>query len=329
MKKLRWGILSTAKIAREWLIPALQTSDLNEVVAIASRDATKGQTVANELGIPLALDDYDALLQHPDIDAIYNPLPNHLHVPFSLKAIQAGKHVLCEKPVGLNAHEVNELIATTQAHPDVLMMEAFMYRFHPQWKQVLQLIQSGRLGPLLHVEAHFSFFNQDPHNVRNQPGIGGGALMDVGCYCVSVARTVFGKEPKRVVAHMDMDTRFGVDRHTSAILDFAPGHATFYCSMQSAASQHVNIIGEKATLRLDSPFYSRGEPAQLILREDGQSETILIDDTNHYVAQVDAFSEAVAQGSAAPYPLTDALANMQVIDSLFASAKSGGWEPTI
>ena len=326
MQKLRWGILSTAKIAREWLIPALQESSNNEVVAIASRDSERAKKTAEEHNIPKFFGSYDELLQSDDIDAIYNPLPNHLHVPLTQRAIEAGKHVLCEKPLGLDQLEVEKLIQFSEQNPKCVVMEAFMYRFHPQWKKVLELIDEGVLGEVLCVDAAFTFFNRDNNNVRNQTGIGGGGVMDIGCYCISAARTLFGREPKRVSALLDIDPEFGIDRHASAVLDFSPGMSTFYCSMQSASTQHVKVMGSKASLVIENPFYHRGVPSRLIVREGNSDREILVGSFNHYVEQVNAFADAVNSGKTAPTPLSDALANMKVIDAVFKSAETKDWQ---
>ncbi len=325
MKKLRWGILSTAKIARTKMIPALQASPFNEVIAVGSRNADRAAQFAADCDIPTSYGSYEELLANPDIDAIYNPLPNHLHVPLSVQALQAGKHVLCEKPLGLDGKEVSYLIDCAAEYPKQLLMEAFMYRFHPQWLQVLKMIEDGVLGTVKSVQSNFTFFNDDPDNVRNQPGIGGGSLMDVGCYCISLARTLFGREPARVVAQMDMDERFQVDRHTSGIMDFQPGLSTFYSSTQSAPSQWVHIIGELATLTMDAPFYEGPSAGSLVLKQGDQEHIIPVESANHFVEEVNAFAQAALNGDQSPRPLTDALANMRVIDAMMESAKTSTW----
>lgn len=325
MAKLRWGILSNAKIAREWVIPALQKSEYNEVVAITSRDSTRAAECARQFDIPIVADDYQSLLALKEVDAVYNPLPNHLHVPMSIKAVEAGKHVLCEKPLGLDAEEVKQLMLCCEKHPAVAVMEAFMYRFHPQWVRAMDLIHKGEIGDVQSVHGAFTFFNRDPDNVRNKPGIGGGGLMDIGCYCVSTARTVFGREPVKVCAQFDNDPDLGVDRHASGILDFGPGTATFYCSTQSAPFQQVQIIGSVGALTLENPFYHRGVPSRLFIRRGDEEQTIVVGEHNHYVAQADAFALAVLNGRPAPTPLVDALANMRTLDALFMSADQEQW----
>lgn len=327
MEKVRWGILGTAKIAHEWVIPALHASDNAEVVAVASRSRESAEAYAKENKIPHVFDSYQALLDCDEVDAVYNPMPNHMHVPWSIKAIKAGKHVLCEKPLGLDADDVVHLIDAAKARPELVVMEAFMYRFHPQWIKVKELIEGGVLGKIRQVQACFTYFNRDAKNVRNQPGIGGGGMLDIGCYCISAARFAFGKEPQRVNGVLEYDPDFEVDVHASAILDFGDGMATFNCSTQSNSSQFVHIIGEEGRLVIDTPFYKREDiPCELVLYRQNDREVIPIGHHNHYVAQVTAFSRAVLEKQSAPTPLQDALNNMKVIDAIFKSGESGNWE---
>lgn len=325
MKKLRWGVISTANIAKQFLIPAMHAAENTEVVAVASRDRRRGEAFARETGIARVHDSYEALLADTEVDAVYNPLPNHLHVPLSVQAVEAGKHVLCEKPLGLSAADIRPLLKAASDHPRQVVMEAFMYRFHPQWRKVRELIETGALGNITAVQAEFTYFNRDPANVRNRAGIGGGGLLDIGCYCVSAARLVFGREPVRAVSQIDMDPEFNVDRHAGGVLDFAPGMATFYCSMQSNPSQSVKIFGDKASLLVENPFYRRDVPSRLLLRSDHEDEVLTVGHHDHYVELITAFSRAALEGDPAPTPLSDALANMNVLDALFRSAESGGW----
>jgi predicted dehydrogenase len=330
MKVLRWGIMGNAKIARDWLIPAIRKSQNAELAAVASRDIGRANDLADSLAEnaepPLAFGSYEALLASDAIDAVYIPLPNHLHVPWSIKALEAGKHVLCEKPLGLNSVEVKQLQDAANRFPELLVMEAFMYRFHPQWLRVQELVQSGALGRVEHVQASFTYNNTDSENVRNMPGIGGGGLMDIGCYCISAARFIFGKEPLRVAGNLDWDPDFETDRHASGMLDFGQGMATFHCSTQSYLSQMVRIIGDKGTLDVENPFFRRdGILSRLILHRNDEEESIIIGTVNHYVKQVDAFCNAALNQLAAPTPLIDALANMKVIDAVFTSASEKTW----
>jgi len=326
MNKIRWGILSTANIAAERLIPAIKKSPYAELAAVASRDHSKAQAFAQRHGIPKVEASYEALLQSPDVDAIYNPLPNHLHVPLSVQAVEAGKHVLCEKPLGLDAGDIAPLLNAADKNPALLVMEAFMYRFHPQWIKIRELIGEGVFGEIQAVQASFTYFNRDPANVRHQQNMGGGALLDIGCYCVSASRFIFGREPRSVAAHWDIDPDFKVDRHMGATLDFAPGTATFYVSTQSDSSQSVKIFGEKASALIENPFYSRGVPARIILRRDSDDEIIEIPDSDHYLDQINAFCRAALNGEAVPTPLADALANMKTLDALQKAAGSRRWE---
>lgn len=322
--------MGNAKIARDWLIPAILKSRYAELAAVASRSFEGANVLANSLVEntvpPLAFGSYEELLASDRIDAVYIPLPNHLHIPWSIRALEAGKHVLCEKPLGLDSGEVMRLQDAASRFPELLVMEAFMYRFHPQWLRVGELLESGALGRVEHVQASFTYNNTDSKNVRNMPGIGGGGLMDIGCYCISAARFVFGKEPLRVVGHLDWDPDFGTDRHAGGILDFGKGLATFQCSTQSHSSQLVKIIGDRGTLEVENPFFRRdGIPSRLKLYRNDIEETIVIGEFNHYVFQVDAFSRAALNRHGAPAPLSDALANMKVIDAIFASGRENTW----
>jgi predicted dehydrogenase len=330
MNTLRWGIMGNAKIARDWLIPAIRESQYAELAAVASRNLDGAVSLANSLaehdGPPLAFGSYEDLLASDAIDAVYIPLPNHLHVPWSIKALEAGKHVLCEKPIGLDGNEAGQLLDASSRFSRLLVMEAFMYRFHPQWLRVREIIESGELGQVEHVQASFTYNNRDRDNVRNIPGIGGGGLMDIGCYCISAARFVFGKEPVRAVGNLDWDPDFGTDRHAGGMLDFGQGMATFQCSTQSHSSQMVKIIGDEGTLEIENPFFRRdGIPSRLFLYRNDVAETIVIGEFNHYVSQVDAFCQAVLKNLETPTPLADALGNMKVIDAVFASDREGGW----
>src|SRR6478672_3281860 len=223
MDRIRWGVLSTAKIGREKVIPATQRSELGTVVAIASRELAHAKDAATKLGIERAYGSYDELLADPSVDAVYIPLPNHMHVPWSLRAIAAGKHVLCEKPIGLSVIEAEELVDGAAARPELKVMEAFMYRFHPQWQTARQLVRDGRIGELRTIHTLFSYYNDDPLNIRNQPGMGGGALMDIGCYPISLSRFLYDAEPERVLGHIDLDPTTQIDCLVSAVLEFAAG----------------------------------------------------------------------------------------------------------
>jgi len=323
---LRWGVLSTANIAAEKLIPAIRRSQSSMVAAVASRDADRARTFAEQHAIPDAYSSYEALLSSPDIDVVYNPLPNHLHVPWTLKAIEAGKHVLCEKPIAMNASEAQRLIEIASRNAGVKVMEAFMYRFHPQWAKARELLQQGAIGALRHIDAIFTYYNRDPRNVRNMAGIGGGGLMDVGCYCVSAARYLSAREPSRVNAKLLVDPEFQVDCHAHGLLDFGDLCASFYCSTQSQPSQRVYVAGERGSLLIDTPFYQPDYGmARLLLTQGGEPQVIDTEACDHYARQVDAFAQAIQTNQAVPTPLADAMANMRVLDALFASDQDGGW----
>jgi len=326
MKKVRWGIISTAKIGVEKVIPAMQSSQYCDIVAIASRNLEKAQTTANRLGIPQALGCYEELLANDNIDAVYNPLPNHLHVPWSIKALQAGKHVLCEKPIALSVAEAQKLITEAQQHPDLKIMEAFMYRHHPQWQRTKQIVEQGGIGELRTIQSFFSYYNVDPGNVRNMADIGGGGLMDIGCYCISLARFIFGEEPQCVSGIMEYDSKFQVDRLTSGILDFSRGTATFTCSTQLSYYQRVHIFGTKGRIEIEIPFNAPPDkPCKIWHQTEAETTAIVFDICNQYTIQGDLFSLAVLNDTEVPTPLDDALANMKVIEAITESAKSGTW----
>lgn len=323
MRKLTWGILSTAKIGLNKVIPALQRSQFGTVAAIASRDATKAASVAAALGIPRTHASYEALLADPAIDAVYIPVPNHLHVPLSLQALAAGKHVLCEKPLALTAAEAQQLADAARRHPHLKIMEAFMYRFHPQWIRARELVASGAIGDLRHVHSFFSYRNLDPANIRNRADLGGGALMDIGCYCVSFARTLFAAEPVRVVSLVDRDPTFGTDRLTSALLEFPRGSASLTCSTQLSPYQRANIFGTEGRLEIEIPVNAPpDQPTRLWLhRPSVATDEIVFPAVDQYTLQADAFARAVLDDTPVPTPLDDAVANMRVIETIFAAAR--------
>jgi len=326
VEKLRWGILSTAKIAREHVIPAIAKSKRGVVTAIASRDAARGQSFAAELQIPHAYGSYEQLLADPNIDAIYNPLPNHLHVPWSLRTLEAGKHLLCEKPIGLNVAEAEQLAAAAAARPQLKVMEAFMYRHHPQWKTAKQMVQRGKIGRLRTIQTFFSYFNDDLFNIRNQREVGGGALMDIGCYGISLARFIFDAEPHRVSAVMERDPRSGVDRLVSAMLEFYQGTASFTCGTQLAAYQRVHIVGTTGRIEIEIPFNAPADrPQRIWLQQGAAIEEIIFDVCDQYTLQADNFAQAIQEDLTVPTPIADAVANMQIIERLVESAEKHIW----
>jgi predicted dehydrogenase len=332
VKKVRWGVLGCALIAVRKVVPAMQKGAHSEVVAIASRDPAKARETARLLGIPKAYGSYEELLADPEIEAVYNPLPNHLHVPWSIKAAEAGKHVLCEKPLALDVADARRLLAVRD-RTGVKMQEAFMVRTHPQWLRTREILRSGRVGELRAVLGFFSYYTRDPKNVRQVPEWGGGALLDIGCYPITTSRWMFGTEPRRVVALVERDPDFKVDRLTSAILDFPSGQSVFTVSMQAVPHQRMEFFGTKGRVEIEIPFNAPPDRPCRIFVDDGTDlmrvggvETIELATCDQYSVQGDLFSRAIREGRDVPVPLEDALRNMAVIDALFRSAESGRWE---
>jgi predicted dehydrogenase len=330
-KKVRWGVLSTANIGVKKVLPGMQLGRYSTVTAIASRDLAKAHEAAGELGIGKAYGSYEELLADPDVDAIYNPLPNQLHVPWTIKAAEAGKHVLCEKPLSLTVAEARTLLEVRE-RTGVKIGEAFMIRSYTQWLRLRELLDEKRIGELRSVTGVFSYFNNDPQNIRNQVESGGGALYDIGCYCIQAARYAFGEQPKRVVGLIEHDPEMKIDRLTSALLDFAGGHAIFTCSTQMVPYQRVHFLGTKGRIELEIPFNApKDRPTRLLIDETGDifgggivTEEFPVAD--QYTMQGDAFSKAILEGGGVPVPLEDAIANMAVIEAIFKSAESGQWE---
>jgi predicted dehydrogenase len=330
MDRIRWGILSTAKIGRQKVIPAIQRSQFGRVTAIASRDLSRAKSAAAELAIEKAYGSYQELLSDRNIDVVYIPLPNHLHVPWSMRALKANKHVLCEKPIGLSVAEAEQLAGGAAARPKLKVMEAFMYRFHPQWLTARQLVREGRIGQLRTVNTFFSYFNDDPANIRNQRDIGGGALMDIGCYPVSLSRFIFDAEPDRVLGHVERDPSTQVDRLTSGVLEFFQGTSTFTCATQLVPYQRVNIYGTSGRIEIEIPFNAPSDVpcrmwAQIGTHPGAAIEEIRFDVCDQYTLQADAFVRAIMDDTAVPTPLADAVANMRVIERVLASAKNNAW----
>jgi predicted dehydrogenase len=327
MKKIRWGILSTAKIGREKVIPAMQLGQHSHIVAIASANEKQATSIATQHSIAKVYNTYEALLADTEIDAVYIPLPNHLHVPWAIKALQAGKHVLCEKPIALSAAEAAALVQAAQQYPHLKIMEAFMYRFHPQWQTVKKLVNDGSIGALKTIQAFFSYYNTDPNNIRNKKEMGGGGLMDIGCYPISLSRFIFGKEPDRVFADIVFDPVFQTDMLASAILQFETGTASFTCSTQAASFQRVNIIGTIARIEVEMPFNPAPDATTSIwLHSKEGSREIIFEAADQYTIQGDLFSLAILNNEAVPTSLTDAVNNMKVIEAAFESAKEGVWK---
>jgi len=329
-KRVRWGVLGVAKIATEKVIPAMQQSKYARVAAIASRNQATADRAARALKIPRALGSYDALVNDKHIDAVYIPLPNHLHVEWAIKAARAGKHVLCEKPIALKARDVEKLIAVRD-ETGVTIQEAFMYRTHPQWRRAMELLAAGRIGELRAIVGVFGYFNADPSNVRNIKAWGGGGIYDIGCYLINSARMCFGTEPIRVSSAIERDPVSGVDRLGSLLLEFPNGHATGVCGTQVAPGQGIMLLGTDGRILIEWPFNPPENGPTVIWLDNGATasgaapaneQRIQIKPANHFTIQADEFSSAILRRKPAPYPLEDSLANMRVIDAVFASARS-------
>jgi predicted dehydrogenase len=331
MKPVNWGILSTAKIGMDRVVPPMMTGQHCKVVAIASRALDKAQEAAAKLGIAKAYGSYEELLADKSIEAIYNPLPNHMHVAWTIKAAEAGKHVLCEKPIGLTAAEAQKLIDARDRNK-VLIMEAFMVRSHPQWLAVRDLVRQGRIGELRAVQMFFSYYNVDPANIRNKADIGGGGLMDIGCYPITLARFLFESEPSRLAAIIERDPDMKTDRLTSAMLDFPTGQASFTCSTQLARFQRTQIVGTKGRIEVEIPVNAPDDRPLRLLLDPGLDnlgsgiEVIAIPPCNQYQIQGDLFSEAIRGVKKQTLTLEDSIANMRVIDAVVRAAESSAWE---
>ena len=326
MKKLNWGILSTAKIGIEKVIPAMQHGKLSKIVAIASRTHESAREAAKNLKIPKAFGSYQDLLDDTSIDAVYIPLPNHMHVPWTIKALAANKHVLCEKPIALTATEAKELLKETEKFPHLKVMEAFMYRHHPQWIRALELINGGGIGMVKTVHSFFSYYNDDPENIRNMVDIGGGGLMDIGCYCISLARLIFDEEPQRVFGKIEYDPGFETDRICSGILDFVQGTSTFTCSTQLVPYQRVNVFGTKGRIEIEIPFNAPPDkPCKMLFQNNEIIEEIEIKICDQYTIQGDLFSLSVLKNEKVPTPIEDAVENMKVLEAVIQSAEKEEW----
>jgi predicted dehydrogenase len=310
----------------------MQRSQYASVAAIASRDLAKAKRAAESLNIPRVYGSYEELLSDPEVEAVYNPLPNHLHVPWSIQAALRGKHVLCEKPIALTAAEARQLL-DVRNRSGVHIQEAFMVRAHPQWLRAAALVESGRIGTVRSIAGVFSFFNRDAGNIRNVPEYGGGAIMDIGCYLVNTSRLIFKTEPRKVSALIDRDPELGVDRLASMILDYGSAHTIGTCSIQMVPYQRIHILGERGRLELQIPFNAPNDRPCRLLVDDGSDltggniETVEMATCDQYSIQADLFSQAIREGvGTTPYPLEDSIHNMAVIDALFRSASSGRWE---
>jgi predicted dehydrogenase len=331
-KKIRWGILSTANIGLKKVTPAILKSPYSEVVAVASRNIDNANAYIAELGLTgkaRAHGSYEALFADPNVDAIYNPLPNHLHVEMTLAAAKAGKHVLCEKPIALNAKEAEQL---RQLPKGIVFYEAFMVRFHPQWIRAREIARSGELGELRAVRGAFTYFLTDPTNVRNQVDIGGGGIYDIGCYPITAARFLFDADPLRAVSLVDRDPVMKTDRLASALLDFGRGRqATFTCSTQTNLSQSLELLGSKGRMELSVPFTPNAGTATAILvdRDYDVSGNLarreIIPPCDQYTEQANAFCRAILDNKPLEWGVEDAIKTMRVIDAVYESERTGAW----
>ena len=322
--KVRWGVISTANIGRYAVNPAIQASSNGELNAVASRSADKARAFAEEWGIPVAYGSYEELLADADIDAVYIPLPNSLHRKWSIRAMEAGKHVLCEKPLALNKAECLEMQAASEAN-GVTLMEAFMYRFHPRTDRVLQMIRDGALGKLSMIQSAFTFRLKNRDNIRLDPALGGGALMDVGCYCVNLSRTATGGEPEEVQA-IATTSASGVDEMLAGSMRFANDVvASFQCGLNTRRREAYEIGGSDAYLRVEDAFLpGKGDVIIEEYRDDAQPTVHTVDGVDEYQLMVEHFADCVLNGTPPHYTATEAARNMQVIEALYASVRAGG-----
>ena len=326
MAKVSWGILSTAKIGLEKVIPAMQKGTYSRIDAIASRSIAHARQAAAALGIPKAYGSYEELLADKAIDAVYIPLPNHLHVAWALKSLQAGKHVLCEKPIAMNFKEAEFLQRQAKSFPRLKLMEAFMYRHHPQMLKARELINNKIIGKLRNVQTMFSYYNDDPDDIRNNSEIGGGGLLDIGCYCISLSRFLFNSEPKRVCGIVEFDPQLMVDRLASAILEFEEGTSIVTCSTQLADHQYAKIFGTHGRIEIERPFTPNPDRQATMIQFLGEErKEISFEACNQYTIQGDLFSQSIINDSPVPTPIADGVANMKVIDRIMESSNAGMW----
>jgi predicted dehydrogenase len=329
MDELRWGILSTADIGRRKVVPAMKKAARTKVVAVGSRDVSRAREYASELEIPKVHSSYEELLADPEVDAVYIPLPNTLHNDWTVAAARAGKHVMCEKPLAMNASEAAHMVAVCEQE-GVLLVEAFMYRLHPSWQKVVAIVRSGRIGRLVAVQSWFSYFNDDPGNIRNRLEMGGGALYDIGCYNVNLSRLLFDGEPRRVQGSVVRDPEMGIDVLTSGMLEFDTGVATFTCTTRAETDQRVHIYGTEGRISVGIPFnIPPDRPTEIYVTDGGDppvapaTEVLTFPTADPYTVEAEQFAAAVLDRTPFPFPASDAVANMRVLDLLFESGAAG------
>ncbi len=325
---LRWGILSTAKIAREQVIPAHLKANGCCVNAIASRDQSRAQVVADQFQIPHVLPDYPSLLASDVIDAVYIPLPTSQHVEWATLAAEAGKHVLVEKPLALNSDAIQAVVDSAKAN-NVLVAEAFMVHYHPQWHQVRDWLEQGEIGRLRHIQGSFSYYNRDPENMRNRPDLGGGAIPDIGVYPTVTARFATGKEPLKARADIEFDADFGTDVYANVQYAFDDFDMSFLLSTSMASHQFMRFHGEEGYILVEAPFNAElyGDVRISLWNANHKEEkTMRYGGINQYQLQAEAFARAVATGDAsAVFSLQNSIANQKALDAIYASDKSGTW----
>lgn len=325
-RTVKWGVLSTAKIGVVKVIPGLAKASNCEVVGLASRERSKAEKVVADLGLSKAYGSYEELLADPDIDAIYNPLPNHLHVDWSIKALEAGKHVLCEKPLGVDANDARRLVEAAERYPKLKVMEAFMYRFNKQWIEAKAWVDAERIGALRTIQSFFSYYNVDPADIRNQSDIGGGALLDIGCYCISLSRFLFGERPGRVMGIVERDPVMKIDRLASGVMEFETGTSSFTCSTQIAPYQRVQIVGTVGRIEIEIPFNAPNDrETRIWLHGPEGTEEVAIPICDQYTQQGEAFAAAALEDRPVPTALSDAIDNMETIDAIFESGETNAW----
>ena len=326
MRKVSWGVLSTARIGTQKVIPAMQKGSHVQITAIASRDIAKARQAAKEIGISKTYGSYEELLADRDIEAVYIPLPNHLHVEWAIKSLHAGKHVLCEKPIGMDFHDAEKLRTEAKKFPRLKLMEAFMYRFHPQTIKLKSLVEAEEIGPLRSVHSMFSYFNNNPKDIRNMADIGGGGLLDIGCYCISFSRFMFGSEPKQVSGSVEYDPVLKIDRLASAVLEFEKGVASFTCSTQLTNHQYAKIFGTRGRIDVETPFTpAPNHPSKFFQYIESDVKEFAFEACDQYTLQGDAFSQSILNDTPVPTPIDDALANMKAIDAIIESSKTRKW----